>query len=76
MKYEPILNDIKRELKGIRRTQVNIFTLIAVLLLFLISKGSKDEDKDISALIKLAYLFIAALNILGLADLLKDLKKE
>ena len=76
MKYEPILNDIKRELKGIRRTQVNIFTLIAVLLLFLISKGSKDEDKDISSLIKLAYLFIAALNILGLADLLKDLKKE
>ena len=63
MKYEPILNDIKRELKGIRRTQVNIFTLIAVLLLFLISKGSKDEDKDISDLIMLAYLF-------------KDLKKE
>ena len=37
MKYEPILNDIKCELKSIRKTQVRIFTLIAALIMFLIA---------------------------------------
>ncbi len=76
MKYEPILNDIKRELKSIRKTQVSIFTLIASLIMLLIAKEEKDKNKDISALLKVGFSLIAAINVLGLAEDLNDLRKK
>ena len=74
MKYEPILNDIKRELKSIRKTQVSIFTLIASLIMLLIAK--EEKDKDVSALLKIGFSLIAAINVLVLAEDLNDLIKK
>ena len=76
MKYEPILNDIKYELKSIRKTQVRIFTLIAALIMFLIANEEKRKDKDISALLKTGFSLVNALNVLSLAEDLNDLIKK